>query len=208
MDQNNDNATPDLSIKSTKSNLNFLEIHTFEETSTPGNKPQLTITENVELLNIEPNFVWRNPIEEEMSISTSEKTEEEMWEQYSQTESSCIPQNLNINLPELAKRDPYVILNSLTSQQIRRLISTSYNSSKKFVEITAKRKNVDYEMPSTSSTKSKRFRGSNKTKKNKSNAKSAALKMKQEVVVERLSTPTHASLVRVRIICKVFILNL
>lgn len=132
--------------------------------------------------------------EQESMFNNVSDGECDMWEQFSQTDSSCMSSSSRLYLPDIVKKDPYVILNSLTSQQIRRLISTSYNAFKHTQPI-AKMRSVDFEKASTSSSKKTKKSGRCKHKKNKTNCKCCAYKS-PKVIIERISTPTHASIVR------------
>lgn len=86
-------------------------------------------------------------------------------------------------------KDPYDILDSLTSQQIRRLISTSYNSCFKTnklerVETASKKSQI-------STTKSNK-----KNRKHQKNLSASSVAM--DALVRRLTQPTQASLMKKR----------
>lgn len=195
----------ELSTRYTNSNFSFKLP--FRKISAKDIKLKLSMTGEIELLNIRvPEISWNNSEQDDIttSMSEAEKNEEEdeaFWEQFSQTESSCIPPFLKLTLPDLVKRDPYVILNSLTSQQIRRLISTSYDSSRNYFNVALKRKSVEFDKPSVSKKRLKRSNESGKPRakknKTKTNGKCKCNKHElQQLILERLSTPTHASKIR------------
>lgn len=87
-----------------------------------------------------------------------------------------------LNLLQRKAKDPYHILNSLTSQQIRRLISTSYN-------VCFKRNSE--EKIETASKKSQSSSKSSKSQQKKKRKKAA-----MNVLVQRLTQPTQSSLMK------------
>lgn len=89
----------------------------------------------------------------------------------------------------VVKRNPYVIMNSLTSEQIRRLISTSYNSLKNMDKVQKRLclESRNEVIPATKSETNKPKKAQNIKKLKNFNG---------EQVLQRLLRPTQASLSR------------